>query len=105
MGCLIISLINLLAALSLWRLWATDHNVLWWCILSSAVASWFSAEAVRNAYKSAVSGARVTDEFEAVMADMEAKNSPAVRFCANVSMVLTAITLILSVVGLVLSFL
>ena len=103
MGC-IHSLIYVIVGLALWRLWTTDYTVLWWFLFASAILTLWTAGTVRTAYRQALSEAAPQDEFEAVVAEQAANRSDVVRFWVIGNMVLTVVTLVLSVVGIVLSF-
>ena len=103
MGCLV-SLVYLAAAAALWRLWSTDHDMLWWCILAAAVLQFWTEATVRTAYRQALVGAEPRDELESLVASGEAKRSDVVRFWVKANMVLAAVTLILAVVGIAVSF-
>ncbi len=97
------SLVYVVAGVALWRVRSTEHSILWWCILASAVLTFWTTATIRTAYRQALGEAAPRDEVEAFVADQEAKDSDVVRFWVKANMVLTAVMLVLSVVGLVVS--
>ena len=80
----------ILTIFSTMRLWNSEkYQTLMWAIVALAVVTWLANEAVRNSYKMERRG----------MSDRQVTN-----FWTGASMLLTAITCILAIAGIVLSF-
>jgi hypothetical protein len=103
MSCLL-SLIYIVAAIALWRLWPSDHVILWWSILVSTILMYYSAAMVRSAHQEAIGELEPQDEFDFAESYIRVGKQPIVRFWIQANIAITIATLILVTVGLVKSF-
>lgn len=77
---------SILAVISLIRLWGlSQYNILWWIILILCISDWLTGETVKTASK-------------------DGSESDVIRFWVWLNMFVSISCLILSIIGIVLSF-
>jgi hypothetical protein len=99
------SLVYGLAAFGLYRLWSSSQQALWWALLVAAVLMFLTGETV----KTAVRDLAATDVAVAANPLLASLRSPdgstnVVRFWITVNMVITGVTLVLAIWGIVASY-
>lgn len=111
-----ILLVYVVVAYSLYRLWSSPPTVLWWVILGAAILTACTAEAARVTARDAVEKAAERMVKKARKKAAVARANPGqfllgnvhrqrgvVRFCKFLSMLFAALTVVLSVAGVILS--
>ena len=85
-----------LAVIGLWRLWSTDNNILWWCLLISTVLTFLSRRTITTALMDGVEKAKSGGQVDQEVAVL--------NFWIYATMVMTGATLILAAIAVLLSF-
>lgn len=77
---------SILALIALFRLWSSSYNILWWIILALFILDWLTGETVKTAKKDGSKG-------------------DVIRFWVWANMAISLSCVLLSVFGIILSFL
>ena len=100
---LVVFLLYPLAAFILYRLWPTDHQVLWWSVLASAAMMVWTRDAMKNARNNAIQTCADEDwdgNIEAATISNTWLQDGVLGFCITTNMVATLATAVTSVIGL-----
>ena len=77
---------SILALISLFRLWDSTHNILWWSILVLFISDWLTGETVKTATK-------------------DGSKQDVIKFWVWINMGISLACLLLAITGIVLSLL
>lgn len=92
---------SIVGGIAAWRLWHTDHTVLWWSLVVAMFFMWSGRQTIRSAYEQAAAGwPEPQDNLDRTVIHAHVMRDGPVRFWTGAHIVATLTSLILGCVGL-----